>query len=254
MMSSSRLDHSVVSCYTGTLFSMKSRNPIISLVSLLVAASTSTALSINRPTKCILDANDGFFYRQGVFACREVNEILRPHLNKLIHQLKPETQNSVAHNRQGISLSNNHALHQFFSKKDNQLTKIVRDVTGNPSMEIARDVPIDIRRYPLKSSMNWHVDDVLYEPAQIEAIWCFRNTSNCETLCRRHHKRIQSVKTEENSVILIKAGGPPHAVTTLTRGERIIVKLAFVDSSKSQPLDSAVVKLFPSTKVTKRKR
>lgn len=214
----------------------------------VVLSCTSSAFTKYHP-KNLLDANDGFLHRQGIFDAKEVKEILTPHLNDLMRQLQPETQNSAAHHRQGISLAEDHALHKFFAQDSNRLTSMVRNVTRNPFLVIAKEVPIDVRRYSLKSSMDWHVDDVLYSPAQIEVIWCFRNTSNCETLYRRgDSNQIHGVRTEDNSAILIQAGGPMHAVTTVTRGERVIVKLAYVDASKSRfAPDSTTKEQFPST-------
>ena len=94
--------------------------------------------------------------------------------------------------------------------------------------------------------MEWHIDDVLYKPEQIEVVYTIDNVSDCMTMWKSQEQQqslvndekqkslIQSVQTTPNSVILIKAGGVMHKVSPLTVGKRTILKMAFV-------LESAVM-------------
>ena len=98
--------------------------------------------------------------------------------------------------------------------------------------------------------MEWHIDDVLYEPPQVEVILTLDNTSDCNTMWRPHDMPLlsngeelrsptksegagpkydmRSVQTTPNSALILKAGGVEHKVTPLTSGARTILKLAFV--------------------------
>ena len=108
------------------------------------------------------------------------------------------------------------------------------------------------------AGMEWHIDDVLYNPEQIEVVYTVDNTSDCSTLWCPHDQQqqqqrekilpttnndgeqqkkqkysinnnnIQSVQTTPNSALIIKAGGVKHKVSPLTVGRRTILKMAFV--------------------------
>ena len=93
--------------------------------------------------------------------------------------------------------------------------------------QLSSHVPVEIRSYEKTGAcMAWHVDDVLYEPAQIEIVWTLENTSDCKTLFKAND--IESIETEPNSCLLLRAGGPEHCVTSLKRGRRIILKCVYV--------------------------
>ena len=99
--------------------------------------------------------------------------------------------------------------------------------------------------------MEWHIDDVLYEPPQVEVILTLENTSDCNTMWRPHDMPllsdndeelqspkksdgagpkhdVRSVQTTPNSTLILKAGGVDHKVSPLTSGARTILKMAFV--------------------------
>jgi hypothetical protein len=75
--------------------------------------------------------------------------------------------------------------------------------------------------------MDWHVDDVLYDPPQVEVVWTLENTSDCTTIWISTGGKETMVETDPNSVLLLQAGGVSHRVTSLKRGRRVIVKCAF---------------------------
>lgn len=94
--------------------------------------------------------------------------------------------------------------------------------------------------------MEWHIDDILYNPPQIEIVLTLENNSDCCTIWRPHDKLIrndsndsiddqntrkydvQSTQTTPNSALILKAGGVEHKVSPLTTGKRTILKMAFV--------------------------
>lgn len=63
--------------------------------------------------------------------------------------------------------------------------------------------------------MAWHVDDVLYDPPQIEVVWTLENTSNCQTVWKTNEATTRSLETDRNSALLLRAGVTPHCVTSL---------------------------------------
>lgn len=111
--------------------------------------------------------------------------------------------------------------------------------------------------------MEWHVDDSLCEPAQVEVVLTIDNTSDCCTMWKPHDRpalpnvrdgdesdgssrgkknkgsndrdgaagtttyQIQSVQTTPNSALIVRAGGAEHKVSPLTSGRRTILKMAF---------------------------
>jgi len=97
--------------------------------------------------------------------------------------------------------------------------------------------------------MEWHIDDIIYRPEQIEVVLTvMENTSDCWTMWRPHdcplalttennnestHDEnakkydIRSAQTTPNSALILKAGGVEHKVSPLTSGKRTILKMAF---------------------------
>lgn len=90
-------------------------------------------------------------------------------------------------------------------------------------------IQMELRIYEkVGAGMEWHIDDILYNPSQIEVAITLENNSDCCTLWRPHNGEIQSVQTAPNSGLLLKAGGVEHKVSSLRVGRRVILKLAFV--------------------------
>ncbi len=98
--------------------------------------------------------------------------------------------------------------------------------------------------------MEWHKDDALYDPEQIEVVLTIENDSDCCTKWELSNNddnthddfdstRIE-VETEPNSALLIKAGpdGVPHFVSSLKSGRRTILKFVFIQEG-AQLLDEA---------------
>lgn len=83
------------------------------------------------------------------------------------------------------------------------------------------------------SGMDWHTDDVLYAPPQIEAVLTIDNDSDCVTMWEEKSAdgsstRMEGVETEPNSILLVRAGGVRHKVTPLKKGQRVILKFVYV--------------------------
>ncbi len=87
--------------------------------------------------------------------------------------------------------------------------------------------------------MEWHIDDILYDPPQVEVVLTLENSSDCCTLWKKlaqyaqqqvqsTKSQIESVQTTPNSAIILKSGGVSHKVSALCHGKRSILKFAFV--------------------------
>jgi len=101
--------------------------------------------------------------------------------------------------------------------------------------------------------MDWHVDDVLYEPPQVEVVYTLENTSDCTTRWRLAEKEVVK-ETDLNSVVLLKAGGVSHCVTPLKRGRRIIIKCAYVSREAKFCKEALVTQFSNGNKKQRRKK
>jgi hypothetical protein len=140
-------------------------------------------------------------------------------------RLNEET-SSIAQNRLGASLSPESETVRIL--REGSIGKLVQKVAGS-EMELSSHLPVEIRTYEKTGAgMAWHEDDILYDPPQIEAVITLENNSDCQTLWKKPTGLIESKETDPNSVLLLKAGGPSHCVTSLKRGRRVILKCAYV--------------------------
>jgi hypothetical protein len=108
---------------------------------------------------------------------------------------------------------------------------IVQSSNKTPKLEwmLSPHLPIEVRVYETKGSgMDWHVDDVLYDPPQLEMVYTLENKSDCSTAWKTLDGKEHRVETEPNSAILLLAGGAPHKVTPLSYGRRVILKVVYV--------------------------
>lgn len=153
--------------------------------------------------------------------------IIEEEVNNHRQLLQPDSTNSIAVGRLGISLPGTSPIINIL--KAGSLSQLVQRIAGD-GYTLAREIPVDIRVYERRgSAMAWHVDDVWY--SEPEVIWTLENTSDCETRCKQSDGREQVVETVPNSVLLLQAGGASHCVTSLSRGRRVILKCAYGKTS-----------------------
>lgn len=120
--------------------------------------------------------------------------------------------------------------------------------------------------------MEWHKDDALYNPVQIEVVYTIENNSDCVTKWEINSTTASSsveasatatttadqrieVETDANSAIFIKAGpnGVSHCVSSLKSGSRSILKFVFIEEG-AELLDDAKQHLDQFNKNTKKKK
>jgi hypothetical protein len=180
--------------------------------------------SYQKYVKSPLDKSGGVLYRQSIFSVDELSAI-QDEVASLMTRLNEET-SSIAQNRLGASLSPESETVRIL--REGSIGKLVQKVAGS-EMELSSHLPVEIRTYEKTGAgMAWHEDDILYDPPQIEAVITLENNSDCQTLWKKPTGLIESKETDPNSVLLLKAGGPSHCVTSLKRGRRVILKCAYV--------------------------
>lgn len=193
----------------------------------------------------------GILYKKSVLTNQEFNTV-REELSNLSLNLVQETTNSVAHNRIGAQIPANSKIIETLSNPEGSFMKIINEITVDNSshlgkkvgshkdMVLSASVPVEIRVYEQRGAgMEWHKDDLLYEPEQIEVVFTVENNSDCITMWeesitrtgdQRHSTQLRQVETEANSAIILRAGpsGARHSVSTLKSGKRTILKFVFV--------------------------
>ena len=197
-----------------------------------------------------IDKSDGILYKQSIFSKMEY-DLIRSEISPLMTCLNVETTSSVACNRMGASLSPESETVRILRR--GKLNQLVNKMTG-ADMELSIHVPVEIRTYEKKGAgMEWHVDDILYDPPQVEAVITLENDSDCITMWKEASGRILYRETDPNSVLLLRAGGPSHCVTPLKRGKRVIIKCAFAVKSATF-LEGIHRDQFGSAKKVEKKR
>lgn len=114
----------------------------------------------------------------------------------------------------------------FYDEK--YVRKIQRKV--NPKI-YPSEFPIEHRFYHKESDgMRWHKDTLLYGKPQYEAIFTIDNLSESETQWKDEKDKLQSIWTEPNSLLVVKAQGYLHSVTPPKSGIREILKLIYTQT------------------------
>lgn len=172
-----------------------------------------------------MDQRGGAIYRQSIFSNDEFSTIQKE-LSLLTNRLNDETSSTIAVSRQGARLSPDSQTFKIL--ESGTLLDYLKKVSGDDSMRLSQNLPVEVRLYEKAGAcMAWHEDDVLYDPPQIEAVITIENNSDCVTMWKENGEKLSSRETDPNSVLLLKAGGPLHCVTSLKRGRRLILKCAF---------------------------
>eukprot|EP00571_Detonula_confervacea_P006831 CAMPEP_0172316826 /NCGR_PEP_ID=MMETSP1058-20130122/29654_1 /TAXON_ID=83371 /ORGANISM="Detonula confervacea, Strain CCMP 353" /LENGTH=308 /DNA_ID=CAMNT_0013031241 /DNA_START=275 /DNA_END=1201 /DNA_ORIENTATION=+ len=218
----------------------------------------------------------GVLYKQSILTPHEYAIIVNE-LQSLNLKLMEEDGSSFATNRVGAQIASSSEIYRVLSScgddaemEEGSLCRLINRLADQDDfndennidcrefgkMILAPDIPIEIRVYEKTGAgMEWHIDDILYQPEQIEVVLTLENTSDCSTMWKPHDQQlsaaesdnnndghyceqeqhhhppkyaIQSAQTTPNSALILKAGGVEHKVSPLTVGKRTILKMAFV--------------------------
>eukprot|EP00978_Attheya_sp_CCMP212_P009787 scaffold23280_cov43-Attheya_sp.AAC.3 len=168
----------------------------------------------------------GILYRRSVLTKEEFESIKRE-VESL--SLKPEL-NSVANHRLGAQLDPLGDTYSILSHGSlyQWINSILKTESDEKKMILSDQVPVDLRVYEKKGAgMEWHVDDVLFEPEpQVEVILTLDNDSDCKT-CWIQNGREEILETEPNSALVLLAGQVRHKVAPLKHGRRRILKFVY---------------------------
>ncbi len=176
-----------------------------------------------QPHKCCIRLQR-IVYLRDVFSppaferVKEACRILHPHLEK---------ENGFAIGRRYVSVSKDSYLHSLFYDKG--VMARLGSMIGTRCLRVSQQ-PIEYREYTVNSSMPWHRDVKLTESCpQIEVVFTVYNTSDSMTewIDEQNHDKLESIRSQANSMIITQGLGALHQVTTLTKGERAIVKIAY---------------------------
>jgi len=171
-----------------------------------------------------LDQRGGALYRQSILTSSEISAV-RNEITSFMKNLHSE-ESSIAQNRMGTSLPTDSQTVNILSS--GSLCQLVQKVMADSTMKLSSNLPVELRTYQKSgAAMAWHIDDVLYDPPQVEVVLTLENNSDCTTMWK-NDERLVSVETDPNSALILRAGGPPHCVTSLKRGSRLILKCAYV--------------------------
>jgi hypothetical protein len=219
---------------------------------LLDATSTSSWQDYQNqnPLQRSFERDGGILYKTSVLTPDELMTI-REEVTKLM--VKDETTSSVARKRQGAVLLNDSETVRIL-REGSILTNVVSKVmAGTTSYILSSDIPVELRIYEKEGAgMDWHVDDVLSDPPQLEVVLTLENTSDCQTMWKLADNVQEVVETNVNSAILLQAGGIPHCVSSLKRGRRAILKCAYVEEGAVFRKNEMVTQFSSTSKARKK--
>ena len=119
----------------------------------------------------------------------------------------------------------------------NDFIEKVQKLTGNYNLIPSTTIPIEYRKYKIGAYMDWHRDTImLNSQLQYECVITVTNDSDSETLFDKV-LYTSHIKSEPNSLVIVRAAGVNHMVTKLSKGERTIIKLVFCEKGmKEEPI------------------
>ena len=217
-----------------------------------VAWSYSPALPKRvRAARAAFEKNGGVLYLPNFLEPDEF-ESIRLECRRLRSKAKHE-KDSIAVGRLGRILTPKTASFKAFMSE--AMASRLNELTGLEGLRPS-DYAVEVRYYPIGACMEWHRDDQLFEPAQLEVVFTLENSSDSNTQWLTSSGELESIWTEPNSIIAVTAGadGPMHRVTPIKRGERSILKLVYCRSDKKTAQYDTHLDSFPGRKREKAKK
>jgi len=103
----------------------------------------------------------------------------------------------------------------------------IRELAGQDNIYLAKNFPIEYRKYVPGSFMRKHIDTLIYKIPQYECVLTLSNTTDSVT-----NMKDVPVKAAPNSLMMVKALGIEHEVTPVTKGERKFLKFIFTETDE----------------------
>jgi hypothetical protein len=110
----------------------------------------------------------------------------------------------------------------------NKYQEKIRNLTQRPSLYLAKNFPIEYRKYTKGSFMNKHKDTLIYKIPQYECILTLANTTDSVTIMGENER----IKAQANSLMIVRALGVEHEVTEVSQGERTFLKFIFTETDE----------------------
>lgn len=109
----------------------------------------------------------------------------------------------------------------------------LRRITNNPKIYLAHNFPIEYRKYEKDSFMRRHSDTLIYRIPQYECVYTLFNQSDTKTVFYDDNgKTIETIQSEPNSLMILRANGVEHEVLPVTYGERFFLKFIFTETDE----------------------
>lgn len=109
----------------------------------------------------------------------------------------------------------------------------LRKMTNNPNIYLARNFPIEYRKYEKGSFMRRHSDTLIYRIPQYECVYTLSNHSDTKTVFYdQEGKIIETIQSVPNSLMILRANGVEHEVLPVTNGERFFLKFIFTETDE----------------------
>ena len=181
---------------------------------------------------------DELIYVRNILNEKDFNEVLR--LNRDKTTFKNEDYRYIK------PLKDQNINDIFYS--DKYINKL-KDLLQNEGI-FESDFPIEHRIYPVGSQgMKWHRDTLMYDLPQYEGVFTIRNQSDSETQWIDEKNKKNSIWTEPNSFLIVKAHGFNHHVTPVLKGEREILKMIYTQSNQTNDNYLREMKRFNSLNI-----
>lgn len=158
--------------------------------------------------------------------------IYQPNFLNYIHQLsiknsinlsklKLET-HSYAINRYITELPKTDPAYLFHAP--NMLQRIA-NILHLPKLKPAPH-PIELRLYPPGSHMHFHKDESYKHHRTFELVYTIYNTSDSKFIWKKNG--VHNITPKNNSIIIVESEDIEHAVTPVTKGYRLILKVSYI--------------------------
>lgn len=169
--------------------------------------------------------NNHIIYKKNILPKKLFQKIVN-----ITHNYKTELKlDNFTKSRYGLHIPKDSKIYSIiYSKKfKSMIEKIV-----NTKLDYS-NFPIEYRIYPENSSgMRWHSDLKLYTKPQYELVFTIKNDSDSKTVWKKDNKQ-KYIRTEPNSLIIVRADAAEHKVTPLTYGERSILKFIYAPENST---------------------
>lgn len=109
--------------------------------------------------------------------------------------------------------------------------KQLHSLLQNSRVYLARNHPVEYRKYTPGSFMARHRDTQLFTVPQYECILTLSNTTDSETIFYTTDGPV-AIHAPANSLMFVRANGVQHEVTPVSTGERCFIKFIMTETDK----------------------